>query len=113
MFSMDDFGTGYSSLAYLAQLPIDQLKIDRSFVRNIPGRSSEEMVAKTIITLARGLGVQVIAEGVENTLQRDFLELHGCDAFQGYLFSEPITLDDFELQYLSPVPAVASVALLH
>jgi diguanylate cyclase (GGDEF)-like protein len=113
MFSMDDFGTGYSSLAYLAQLPIDQLKIDRSFVRNIPGRSSEEMVAKTIITLARGLGVQVIAEGVENTLQRDFLELHGCDAFQGYLFSRPITLSDFESQYLSPVQATASVAVLH
>ncbi|MBK6854461.1 MAG: EAL domain-containing protein [Burkholderiales bacterium] len=113
MFSMDDFGTGYSSLAYLAQLPIDQLKIDRSFVRNIPGRSSEEMVAKTIITLARGLGVQVIAEGVENTLQREFLELHGCDAFQGYLFSRPITLTDFESQYLSPVPVAATSTMLH
>ncbi len=113
MFSMDDFGTGYSSLAYLAQLPIDQLKIDRSFVRNIPGRSSEEMVAKTIITLARGLGVQVIAEGVENASQRDFLERHGCDAFQGFLISRPITLSDFEQQYLSPSLAPAPQALLH
>ena len=71
------------------------------------------MVAKTIITLARGLGVQVIAEGVENTLQREFLELHGCDAFQGYLFSRPITLTDFELQYLAPVPVAATSTMLH
>jgi EAL domain-containing protein (putative c-di-GMP-specific phosphodiesterase class I) len=113
MFSMDDFGTGYSSLAYLAQLPIDQLKIDRSFVRNIPGRSSEEMVAKTIISLARGLGVQVIAEGVENMPQREFLERHGCDAFQGFLISQPITLSDFELQYLAPALEPASLAVLH
>jgi diguanylate cyclase (GGDEF)-like protein/PAS domain S-box-containing protein len=107
MFSMDDFGTGYSSLAYLAQLPIDQLKIDRSFVRNIPGRNNEEMVARTIITLARGLGVQVIAEGVESPLQREFLERHGCDAFQGYLISRPVSLGDFEQQYLAQSPARA------
>jgi diguanylate cyclase (GGDEF)-like protein/PAS domain S-box-containing protein len=104
MFSMDDFGTGYSSLAYLAQLPIDQLKIDRSFIRNIPGRHSEEMVVKTIITLAHGLGAQVIAEGVENSAQREFLEQHGCDAFQGYLISSPVCLSDFEQQYLARAP---------
>jgi EAL domain-containing protein (putative c-di-GMP-specific phosphodiesterase class I) len=104
MFSMDDFGTGYSSLAYLAQLPIDQLKIDRSFIRNIPGRNSEEMVVKTIITLAHGLGAQVIAEGVESSAQREFLEQHGCDAFQGYLISGPVCLSDFEQQYLARAP---------
>lgn len=71
------------------------------------------MVAKTIITLARGLGVQVIAEGVENASQRDFLERHGCDAFQGFLISRPITLSDFEQQYLSPSLAPAPQALLH
>jgi diguanylate cyclase (GGDEF)-like protein/PAS domain S-box-containing protein len=94
--AMDDFGTGYSSLGYLAQLPLDQLKIDRSFVQNIPGRGSDETIARTIIAMGRGLAMQVIAEGVETEAQCEFLEANGCHAFQGYLFSRPLALDDFE-----------------
>jgi EAL domain-containing protein (putative c-di-GMP-specific phosphodiesterase class I) len=95
-FSMDDFGTGYSSLSYLARLPIDQLKIDRSFVRNLPGNSGDEAIARTIITLGRELDMNVIAEGVETEAQREFLEAHGCQAYQGYLVGYPVTLSEFE-----------------
>ena len=95
-FSMDDFGTGYSSLGYLARLPLDQLKIDRSFMRNIPGTGSDETIARTIIAMGQGLAMQVIAEGVETEAQYAFLEANGCHAFQGYLFSRPLSLDDFE-----------------
>ena len=89
-FSLDDFGTGYSSLSYLAQLPLDQLKIDQSFVRNLPGARKDEAIARTIISLGRELGMNVIAEGVETEAQRRFLEAHNCHAFQGYLFSRPL-----------------------
>ena len=95
-FSMDDFGTGYSSLAYLTHLPIDQLKIDKSFVENIPGKSSDEMIARTIISMGQGLGMSVIAEGVETELQRAFLERHGCHTYQGYLFSRPLSVEQLE-----------------
>jgi diguanylate cyclase (GGDEF)-like protein len=94
-FSMDDFGTGHSSLAYLAQLPLDQLKIDQSFVRNLPGTRKDETIARTIITLGAGMDLNVIAEGVETHAQREFLQLHGCHAFQGFLFSRPLPLEDF------------------
>jgi EAL domain-containing protein (putative c-di-GMP-specific phosphodiesterase class I) len=94
--AMDDFGTGYSSLSYLARLPLDQLKIDRSFVRNLPGKIRDETIARTIVTLAHGLSMNVIAEGVETPAQRDFLALHGCNAYQGYLFGRPLPLDQFE-----------------
>jgi len=96
-FAMDDFGTGYSSLAYLAQLPLDQLKIDRSFVRDLPGNRNDETIARTIISMGRGLAMDVIAEGVETEAQRYFLEMHGCHAFQGYLFSWPLPIDELEL----------------
>jgi diguanylate cyclase (GGDEF)-like protein/PAS domain S-box-containing protein len=92
-FSMDDFGTGYSSLSYLARLPLDQLKIDQSFVRGLPGTRNDETIARTIVALGRGLSMNVIAEGVENESQRDFLEAHGCDAYQGYLFSRPLPIE--------------------
>jgi len=95
-FSMDDFGTGYSSLSYLARLPLDQIKIDRSFVRNLPGKSNDETIARAIITLGQGLAMNVIAEGVETEAQRDFLEAHGCFAYQGFLFSRPLPLEEFE-----------------
>jgi diguanylate cyclase (GGDEF)-like protein/PAS domain S-box-containing protein len=95
-FSVDDFGTGYSSLSYLAQLPLDQLKIDGSFVQHLPARGNEAMVAKTIIRLGRELGLEVVAEGVECIAQRDFLADHGCEAFQGFLFSQPVTAAEFE-----------------
>ncbi len=95
-FSMDDFGTGYSSLAYLTQLPLDQLKIDQSFVRNIGMKPSDSMIVQTIIGMANNLDMEVIAEGVETEAQRAFLEQHGCPVCQGYLFSKPAPLAEFE-----------------
>ena len=95
-FSMDDFGTGYSSLAYLTQLPLNQLKIDQSFVRNIGTKASDAAIIQTIIGMAGNLGMEVIAEGVETLAQRDFLERMGCTLYQGYLFSRPVPLDEFE-----------------
>lgn len=94
-FSMDDFGTGYSSLAYLSQLPLDQLKIDRSFVRNIGTKSTDATIIQTIVGMAGNLGMEVIAEGVETQAQRDFLEGAGCMLYQGYLFGRPVPLDEF------------------
>jgi EAL domain-containing protein (putative c-di-GMP-specific phosphodiesterase class I) len=94
-FSMDDFGTGYSSLSYLTRLPLDELKIDKSFVLNLPGDHNDEVIAQTIITMGQSLGLNVIAEGVETDAQRAFLEQHGCHAYQGYLFSRPVPLDKF------------------
>jgi diguanylate cyclase (GGDEF)-like protein/PAS domain S-box-containing protein len=95
-FSMDDFGTGYSSLSYLTRLPLDQVKIDQSFVRNLPDNSNDAAIVQTIITMARSLGLAVIAEGVETEAQRQFLERHGCPIYQGYLFSKPVALAAFE-----------------
>ncbi|MFH0934138.1 MAG: EAL domain-containing protein, partial [Pseudomonadota bacterium] len=95
-FSMDDFGTGYSSLSYLAQLPIAQLKIDRSFVCNLPGNSNDELITRTIISMGKGLAMHVIAEGVETEAQREFLEAHGCNAYQGYLFGQPLPALELE-----------------
>lgn len=95
-FAMDDFGTGYSSLSYLTRLPLDQLKIDRTFIRNLPGNPNDAAVAQTIITLASSLGLTVIAEGVETEAQRAFLERHGCPIYQGYLFGKPMDVEGFE-----------------
>ncbi len=91
---MVDFGTGYSSLSYLAQLPLDQLKIDRHFVFNIPNNQNDNLIARTIIIMGQRLAMHVIAEGVETEEQRDFLEAHGCDTYQGYLFRRPLSLED-------------------
>jgi EAL domain-containing protein (putative c-di-GMP-specific phosphodiesterase class I) len=96
LFSMDDFGTGYSSLSYLTRLPLDQLKIDQSFVRNIGVHNNDAVIVQTIIGMTHNLGMTVIAEGVETEAQRTFLEQNGCLNFQGYLFSTPIPLTDFE-----------------
>jgi diguanylate cyclase (GGDEF)-like protein/PAS domain S-box-containing protein len=95
-FSLDDFGTGYSSFSYLTQLPLDQLKIDQSFVRNIGVKSTDAIIVQTIIGMARSLGIEVIAEGVETEQQRLFLEQHGCPACQGFLFSKPVPIELFE-----------------
>jgi diguanylate cyclase (GGDEF)-like protein/PAS domain S-box-containing protein len=96
-FSLDDFGTGYSSFSYLTQLPLDQLKIDRSFVNNIGRQPTDAIIVQTILGMAQNLGLEVIAEGVETEAQRSFLEQHGCSIYQGYLFSEPLTVEEFEL----------------
>jgi diguanylate cyclase (GGDEF)-like protein/PAS domain S-box-containing protein len=96
-FSMDDFGTGYSSLAYLTQLPLDQLKIDQSFVRNIGVKPSDAVIVQTIIGMSHNLGIEVIAEGVETEAQRAFLELHNCKLCQGYFFAKPMLIENFEI----------------
>lgn len=95
-FSMDDFGTGQSSLAYLTKLPLDQLKIDQSFVRNIGVKNTDAVIVQTIIGMGNNLGMEVIAEGVETEEQRAFLQENGCPICQGYLFSKPVSLEEFE-----------------
>ena len=95
--SIDDFGTGYSSLAYLQKMPLDILKIDQSFIRDIETDKNDAAIVDTIISMANHLGLKVIAEGVETRLELEFLQAKGCPLYQGYLFSKPVPNDQFRI----------------
>jgi len=97
---IDDFGMGQSSLSYLKKLPIDKLKIDRNFIKDIPDDKDDIVITKTIIALAKEMNLQTVAEGVETKIQRDFVFEIGCNAIQGYYYSKPIPAKDFEEKYL-------------
>jgi EAL domain-containing protein (putative c-di-GMP-specific phosphodiesterase class I) len=93
--AIDDFGTGYSSLSQLKRFPIDTLKIDRSFIRELPDNSEDMAITESIISLGKALGVNVVAEGVETAAQEVFLRNHGCDEIQGFLYSEACDPEEF------------------
>jgi EAL domain-containing protein (putative c-di-GMP-specific phosphodiesterase class I) len=112
---IDDFGTGYSSLSYLRQFPVTKLKIDRSFIRDVAVNSDAAAITTAIINMAKGLGLKVNAEGVEDEAQLLFLREHECDEFQGYYFSRPLNVQDVAITLRKPLilnPAESLVAPL-
>ncbi|TNC87410.1 MAG: hypothetical protein CSH36_14215, partial [Thalassolituus sp.] len=95
--AVDDFGTGYSSLAYLHRYRVDKLKIDRSFVQSVEVEEEGKVITNTIISMARGLGLKVLAEGVETEAQLNFLRENGCETYQGFYFSRPVPVNELTL----------------
>jgi EAL domain-containing protein (putative c-di-GMP-specific phosphodiesterase class I) len=108
--AIDDFGTGYSSLGYLKRFPIRKLKIDRSFIKGLPGDESDAGIALAVIQVARALRLRVIGEGVETEAQRDFLRDAGCDEFQGFLYAPALSATDFEQRVAAPAASGDDVA---
>jgi diguanylate cyclase (GGDEF)-like protein len=112
--ALDDFGTGYSSLTYLQKFPVDKIKIDRSFVHNLDAGAASNAIVQAIVDLARAMGVEVTAEGVETAAQRDALKRIGCDELQGFLLSRPLTADELDALLAGPpaaeLPRVATAA---
>lgn len=106
--ALDDFGTGYSSLAYLKKFDIDHLKIDRVFVSNLESSPDDLVLCEAIVVMAHKLGLKVIAEGVETAAQRTALEIAGCDFIQGYLFSRPLPMAQFEAMLDAPRSGASS-----
>ncbi len=92
--AIDDFGTGYSSLSYLKRFPVNTIKIDRSFIQDVPADADDVAITHAIIAMGRSLRLSVVAEGVETAAQADFLRVHGCDMMQGYLISRPVPAAD-------------------
>jgi EAL domain-containing protein (putative c-di-GMP-specific phosphodiesterase class I) len=108
--AIDDFGTGYSSMSLMKQFPIDTLKIDRSFVRDLPDDSEDKAIAQAIIRMGKALDMTIVAEGVETVAQEAFLRAHGCDEMQGFLFSRPLPPEQLA-DLLRPAPMLASPPL--
>ena len=98
--AVDDFGTGYSSLSYLKRLPIDKLKIDQSFIKDLPDDEEDATITKSVIALAQSLNLKVIAEGVENEAQKNFLIENGCKNIQGYFYGKPMQAAEMEDVFL-------------
>ncbi|MDH5481127.1 MAG: EAL domain-containing protein, partial [Nitrosomonas sp.] len=98
--AIDDFGTGYSSLTYLKELPLTVLKIDKAFIDNVVSNSEDAAIVTAILGLAKGLDLCVVAEGVEDETQRDFLKKEGCDLIQGYLTGKPVSSEDFQEKHI-------------
>jgi len=98
--NIDDFGTGYSSFAYLKKLPVSKLKIDREFIKDIPQDKDDEVITKTMISLAKNMSLKTVAEGVETEIQKEFVFANGCDYIQGYYYSPPIPAYEFEEKFL-------------